>query len=156
LFGRRVSLLLPGLLVLALFISCGCLAAKKQAPSDKPFPNRTRADETDPQKAQRIARDTDKVDRVQKSTVVVAGEKAYIGLDLEPGMQEEQLLEVENIVADRIKGTEESINTVYVSSDPDFVSRIKKIARGIARGDPVSRYDRELKELGSNIKPRSI
>ncbi len=154
-FGRKVSLLLPGLLVLALFISCGCLAAKKPAPPDKQFPNRTRA-ETDIQKAQRIARDTDKIDRVQKSTVVVAGKKAYIGLDLEPGMQEEQLLEVENIVADRIKGTQESINTVYVSSDAAFVSEIKKIARGIARGDPVSRYAPELEELGSNIKPRTI
>lgn len=155
-FNKRLSVLLLGLFVVALFISCGCSAARKPAPTDEPIPNRTRADEMDTEKAQRIARETGKVDGVQKSTVVVAGSKAYIGLDIQPGMEEEQVHEVENIVADRIKGTEESINTVYVSSDPDFVSRIKKISQGIARGKSVTRYARELTDLGRRIKPRTI
>lgn len=155
-FGIRLRTLLPGLLVLTVFISCGCLAAKKPAAPGKPDSPKNKTEETDDQKAQRIARDTDKVDGVQRSTVVVAGKKAYIGLDLEPGMREEQVLEVENVVADRIKGTQVSISTVYVSSDSTFVSEVKKIARGIARGDPVSQYTRELTELGGKIKPRTI
>jgi len=156
LVNRKLSVLLLGFFIAALLISCGCAAARKPAPPDEPIPNRTRADEVDTKRAQDIASEVNQVSGVQKAMVVVAGRNAYVGLDIESGLGEEQVHELENIVADQIKGTEEEINTVYVSSDPDFVSRIQKVSRGIARGDSVTRYADELSDLGRRIKPRNI
>jgi len=152
---RQVTLLLA-FIIMALLISSGCAAARKPAPTDEPIPNRTRADKVDTARAQHIASEVNQVNGVQKAMVVVAGSNAYIGLDIKPGLSEEQVHELENIVADQIKGTEEAINTVYVSSDPDFVSRIREVSRGIARGDSVTRYAGELSDLGRRIKPRTI
>jgi len=156
LVNKRLSVLLLVFFIVGLLISSGCSAARKPAPTDEPIPNRTRADEVDTARAQHITSEINQVNGVQKAMVVVAGRNAYVGLDVKPGLKEEQVHELENIVADQIKGTEEAINTVYVSSDPDFVSRIQKVSQGIAKGDSVTRYADELSDLGRRIKPRTI
>lgn len=153
---RKYTLIM--LFIFVLSLACGCAALRKPAPPNEPIPNRTRADEVDMEKARHIADRVDDIDGVKQSTVVVAGSKAYIGLDMEQGIKddEERLHEIENTVADRVKGTEDEIDTVYVSSDPGVVKRLKTISRGIARGEPVTEYARELTDIGQRIKPRNI
>lgn len=157
--NKQFTAFLLGLIILSLLITlCSCSRAARKPGPNEPIPNRTRADEMDIERARHITEKIDRIHGVRQSTVVVAGSKAYVGLELQQGIaeDEERINEVENIVADRIKCTEESIHTVYVSSDRTLVIRLKKIDRGIDRGDPVTRYARELTDIGRQVKPRSI
>lgn len=143
---KRIFQLLLTLLVLSIFIFSGCSTAAR-----KPGPETASSE-----KAQRIAREADAVKWVKSATVVVTGKTAYVGLDINANIEKAQTKEVENAVINRIKKSEPTINTVYVSSDPDIVTRLKKVSRGIAAGKPVSSFARELAEIGRRVTPRTM
>ncbi|MBF7081779.1 YhcN/YlaJ family sporulation lipoprotein [Desulfallas sp. Bu1-1] len=153
---KRILHLLLSLLVLSIFIFSGCSAAARKPAPTEPAPNQARTGNVANEKAQRIAREADRVKWVKSSTVVVAGNKAYVGLDINANIEKSQTKEVEKAVINRIKNLEPTIKTVYVSSDPDIVTRIKKVSRGIAQGKPVTSFARELTEIGRRVTPRTM
>ncbi|SFG95603.1 sporulation lipoprotein, YhcN/YlaJ family [Desulfotomaculum arcticum] len=156
-----ITLLMALIMLFTVLAFSGCTtAARKPAPPpDTTSPNQTApnntmtTNNTDTAKAKRIASETDKVDGVTKSTVVVAGSKAYVGIDINANIEKNQTKAVENEVSNRIKNVEPTINTVYVSSDVDTVTRLKKVAQGISQGKPVSSFARELSEIGRRLTP---
>ncbi len=142
---RRSSIfLIFCVLVILTFTLCACSEARKPLPDNKNAPN---------ERADKLAYMADSVDGVKKATVVISGKMAYVGLDLDADIEEEQTNEVEKMVMDKVKGAEEAITTVYVTSDADTVTRIKKIAEGISEGKPVSSFGKELEEIGRRITP---
>ncbi|MCL2338212.1 MAG: YhcN/YlaJ family sporulation lipoprotein [Firmicutes bacterium] len=159
--AKRFWVLALGLFIAASFFCGGCGVTRKPLPP-QPVPNQTpmqtptQTGVTDNGKAGRIAREADKVNGVNKSTVVVSGNKAFIGLDINPNIKGNQVKAVENAVCKRIKGVESSINTVYVTSNAGFVTQVKDIARGIGSGRAITDFDRELKDLGRQITPRNL
>lgn len=154
--AKKFSVLILGLFIMLLFIFSGCSSAARKPGPTQPVPNQTQTDNAANEKARRIAREADQVDGVKQSTVVVSGTKAYIGLDIKSNIEKNQTKAVENAVIKKIKGVEPSINTVYVSSDADTVTRIKKISQGVVAGKPVSSFTRELSEIGRRITPRTM
>jgi len=159
---KKFAILILSLLVMSLLIFSGCSTARKPVPNQTtPNQNQTnndisQADQVGKAKAARIAREADQVDGVKRSTVVVTGTKAYIGLDINANIEKNQTKAVEDAVIKKIKGVEPSINTVYVSSDVDWVTRVKKVSQGISAGKPVSSFTRELGEIGRRITPRTM
>ena len=154
-----IALLVTFLLLTAVIAFSGCSrAARKPAPppaTNTPAPmNQTTSNNTDTVKAKRIASEADKVPGVKKSTVVVTGNKAYVGLDIKANIEKNKTKSVEDAVAKRTKSIEPSIKTVYVSSDADTVTRIKKIAEGISTGKPITSFARELSEIGRRLTPK--
>jgi len=159
---KKFAILILSLLVMSLLIFSGCSTARKPVPNQTtPNQNQTnndisQADQVGKAKAARIAREADQVNGVKMSTVVVSGTKAYIGLDINANIEKNQTKAVEDAVIKKIKGVEPSINTVYVSSDVDWVTRVKKVSQGISAGKPVSSFTRELGEIGRRITPRTM
>lgn len=149
---KRFVAVLLALAVLSLLVFAGCsAAAKKPGPAENPRTT-TEANE----KALRIAREADAVNGVKKSTVVVTENKAYIGLDIMSNLEKGQTKAVEKAVINAVKGVEPTVKTVYVSSDADTVTRLKKISQGIAGGQPVASFARELNEIGRRITPTTM
>lgn len=165
-----ITLLVAFLMLTAVLAFSGCsTAARKPAPPpnttntpntapnttnpNPTAPNNKMTSNTDTLKAKRIASAADKVNGVKKSTVVVAGSKAYVGIDINANIEKNKTKAVEDAVAKRIKNVEPTIKTVYVSSDVDTVTRIKKVSQGISKGTPATSFARELSEIGRRLTP---
>ncbi|MBO8129369.1 MAG: YhcN/YlaJ family sporulation lipoprotein [Peptococcaceae bacterium] len=148
---------------LTLLLAAGCTSAARKPGPTPPGPAespRTRdVLPTDPREANRLAermadRATD-VTGVRKATVVLSGTTAYVGLDLEPGVEGTRVKKVEKEVAGKVRKTDRRVDRVMVTTDPNTISRLKRISAGLAEGRPLSAFTKELKELNSRMTPVS-
>lgn len=158
--------LLPGLLALFLVVgSASCTPAKKPAPNvtqkqkpstvEKVTPAKKTSGTTAEQRmASRIAADVSKVNGVEKATVVVSGRTAFIGLTLRPNVEKSRTERIKSEVASRAKKVEPTLTRVNVTSDPNLVARIKRIADSVKSGKPVSGFASELAEIARRITPK--
>lgn len=151
-----------GLVFSAFFVAftliAGCAPAQKPTPSPAPPPAKKDVMPTrtvDNTKATKIARACDAVPGVRKSTVVISGNTAYVGLDLAANLEKGETNSVEKACLNKAKAADPSIKTVYVASDVDTVTRLKKVYQGIADGKPVSSFARELSEIGRRLTPKT-
>mgnify|MGYP001267755892 FL=1 len=151
-------------LIIGLAMISGCNALRKPAPentpgtqtpapaapSQEPMP-------TSPEESNKIVSNladvADKVPGVNKSTVVLAGTTAYVGIDQKADLEKGETERIKRDVSNKVKGAEPRLTAVYVSSDPDTVSRLRRVAEGIAAGQPVSAFDNELAEIVKRISP---
>ncbi len=163
---KNLTTLLLALFITSLIIFSGCSTARKPGPT-QPVPNQTnqtpavnnntnQVNNKAREQARNIARKTDQVDGVKSSTVVVAGNTAYIGLDIKANIEKGQTKAVEEAVIKRVRGTESGIKTVFVSSDVDTLTRLKNIDKGMANGMPASSFANELGEIARRLTPRTM
>lgn len=159
-FAGLVLVLLAGFMV----FSTGCTALRKPlppgapegqvAPSPPPAADTMPSDPAELKKiAEKISAAVLKVPGVNAATVVVAGTTAYVGIDQKAGLDKGETERIKSEAAVEAKKAEPRLSAVYVSSDPDVVTRIRRIADGIAAGQPVSAFDRELTEITRRLKP---
>jgi len=160
---KKLTILLLALFITSLIVMSGCSEARKPGPT-QPVPNQNQTADKDTaelnrnakEKARNIAQKADQVDGVKSSTVVVAGNTAYIGLDIKANLEKGQTKAVDEGVIKHIKGTVPGIKTVFVSSDADTVTRLKNIDKGIAEGAPASSFASELGEIARRLTPRTM
>jgi len=160
---KKLTTLLLALFITSLIVMSGCSEARKPGPT-QPVPNQNQTEDKDTaelnrnakEKARNITQKADQVDGVKSSTVVVAGNTAYIGLDIKANIEKDQTKAVEEAVIKHIKGTEPGIKTVFVSSDADTLTRLKNIDNGIAEGTPLSSFASELGEIARRLTPRTM
>lgn len=155
---------LVALLIAGIVLAAGCTALRKPAPenppgaqvpapaapSGQPMP-------TDPAEVNRIASNLSnaaaRVPGVNGATVVIAGTTAYVGIDQKAGLEKGETERVKRDVSNAVKKAEPRLTAVYVSSDADIVTRLRRIADGIAAGQPVSAFDSELAEIAKRLSP---
>lgn len=92
---------------------------------------------------------------VKKATVVLTNTVAYVGLDLKANIEGSKTETIKKEVADKVKMADKRLTKVYVSTDIDTVTRIKKAAEGIGKGKPISSFANELSEIGRRIIPKT-
>lgn len=125
----------------------GCSPAKKpQTPSQKPATMNT-------SESSRVAKSIDTISGVNNSTVVLSGNTAYVGLDLKANVEKSKTKTIEKEASNKVRKSVPRIKTVFVSSDVDTVTRLKKVSSGIAAGKPVSSFTEELSEIGRRVTP---
>jgi YhcN/YlaJ family sporulation lipoprotein len=90
---------------------------------------------------------------VNSATVVIAGTTAFVGIDQRADLEKSETENVKRDVSNAVKKAEPRLTAVYVSSDPDTVTRIRRIADGIAAGKPISAFDNELAEIAKRLSP---
>lgn len=167
---KKIIVLL--LIFIAVFTFTGCSIARRPAPKPSvpqeernmqtPTPDRNsdgdlRSTPSTPNErtlASKLARAAETVDGVKSATVVVSGSTAFVGLDLDSDA-EKDLKEIKNRTADVVKRTDSSIKAVNVTADPNLVTRLKKLAKGIQEGRPVSSFAEELAEIARKISPET-
>ncbi len=150
-------------LAVCLLVSfAGCTALKKPLPqgtpegqvAPSPASDTMPSDPAEVKKiAEKISAAAVKVPGVNAATVVVAGTTAYVGIDQKAGLDKNETERIKSEVAAEAKKAEPRLSAVYVSSDPDIVTRIRRIADGIAAGRPVSAFDSELTEIARRLVP---
>ncbi len=154
---KKRNVLILALMALVVFAAVGgCSAARRPAPPGQTPQNPNAALPADPREsnalAKRLAAKAADVPGVKDAVVVLFGTNAYVGLNMEPN-QEGRTKEVEREAAMRVKRADNRIRRVLVTSDPDLVTRLDKIARGIARGRPASAFVDEFSTLNKRMTP---
>lgn len=119
-------------------------------PAPSPTPNQ-RLEST--QRTDRLAQKIATLKEINTATVVTAGSKAWVGVDLAANVGDRLTNEVKNEVTNIVKADDKSITTVYVTADADTVTRLRNIAKDVAAGKPVSGFIDELNEIGRRITP---
>lgn len=151
--SKKIMVLIMVFLLGICLLQAGCNNAAEKPYTQTPQTDNTSTDTTTAnQVAKRSAAEANKVSGVNKATAVVTGKRIYIGLDLDANLEQNKSAEVEKMVADRVKNAE-SAYTVLVTSDIDTVTRLKKIAAGVAQGKPISSFTTELKDIDSRLTP---
>ncbi|MEW6572696.1 MAG: YhcN/YlaJ family sporulation lipoprotein [Bacillota bacterium] len=120
------------------------------APARKPLP-------TDPREmsrlAERLAGEAVRVPGVNRATVVLAGSTAYVGVNLQAGMERAETERAKRDVAARVKRAEPRLARVMVTTDSDTFTRIKRVQDGIAKGRPVSAFTDQIREINRRMTP---
>jgi len=98
------------------------------------------------------AAEAQKVSGVRSATAVISGKMLYVGLDLNANLEKTKSAMVEKEVLNKVKKLYPNY-TVMVSSDIDTVTRIKKVAQGIAAGKPLSSFSKEIQDIGTRMTP---
>ncbi len=163
---KRIKMLpvLVSVLIIGMMLSVGCGVARKpvpqntpngisQTPAQAPMP-------TSPAEVSKIASDLSgvaaRVPGVNGATVVITGTTAYVGVDQKAGLEKSETDRIKRDVSDEVKKAEPRLTAVFVSSDPDIVTRLRRIADGVAAGQPISSFADELTEIAKRLSPTTM
>ncbi|WP_052712070.1 YhcN/YlaJ family sporulation lipoprotein [Domibacillus indicus] len=90
---------------------------------------------------------------VEDTTVMVTGQTAYVAVNLKN--QQELSDDLKQKIEQRVKEADNSVETVYVSADPDFSNRMRNYADRIDNGEPVQGFFDEFGESVRRVFPNS-
>lgn len=155
---KKVAFIIAALVMTAflIFSSAACSKLRRPGPvTPAPSPVQPAPDRTGEEvaKARTIADKISAMKEINAATVVLADNKAWVGVDLKAGVADKLTNAVKNEITRVVKAEDKSVETVYVTADADTVTRLKNIARDIAAGKPVSGFMDELNEIGRRITP---
>ncbi|MGI6484774.1 MAG: YhcN/YlaJ family sporulation lipoprotein [Tepidanaerobacteraceae bacterium] len=155
---RKFLVILMMLTVLLIIIG-GCSVSRKPAPSPMtPDRSPAPAQDTTPRAhtiATKLANAAERVDGVKSASVVVSGSTALVGLEIEPDVETNKTDEIKQKVAERVKRADSIIMAASVTTDPNLITRLRKIAEGIKAGKPISSFSNELAEITRRMEPRA-
>ncbi|MEH7444222.1 YhcN/YlaJ family sporulation lipoprotein [Bacillus sp. JJ1122] len=93
------------------------------------------------------------INEVTRANVIVTDSTAYVAVVLNDNQTGTIRKDIEDKISDRVKTTDNSINNVYVSSNPDFVDRMSDYVNKIENGKPVSGLYDEFSEMVKRVFP---
>ena len=140
--------------ILSVFAATACNPARRPGPvQPAPTPPAPVAPTQDTARAQALAKKISAMKNINAATVVLSGNKAWVGIDLAAKAEKKMTNAMKNEVTTLVKKEDKKIATVYVTADADTVTRLRNIARDIADGKPLSGFAKELNEIGRRITP---
>lgn len=104
-------------------------------------------------RADQISNVVNQIQGVENATVVVTGNTAYVGIDLSQNPRTGNERDIKREVAQVVKSAGRDINTVYVSTEVDFMDRLRNVGEGLRNGRPVDTFTTELNEMVRRITP---
>ncbi|NLK21426.1 MAG: YhcN/YlaJ family sporulation lipoprotein [Epulopiscium sp.] len=105
------------------------------------------------QRANRIAEKIARLPEVEKTTVVITGNTALIGLSLGTNTGEEQVNQIKKKVEKETFLMDASLKNISITSSPEIVERIIDISKGINKGRPINGLSEELGAIIRRVTP---
>lgn len=144
--------------IAAAFSGCAAKRIPSPAPKDNLTPNRSYSPElgTPATEADNIAKAVKTVPGIKGATAVISGDAAYVGINIDINSNVDNTSKIQNIkkqAADRVRNTDPSIKTVYISADADFFQRITQISNDVRNGKPIEGFSNELNKIVKRITP---
>lgn len=108
-----------------------------------------------------IERTIEQMTGVRDATVIVSGNTAYVGLDTEGNMTGQNIAygntsgntALKSACSQRVKAANPQIQTVYVSTDANFIERLRNVGNGMRNGSPLNSFRNELNDLVRSLTP---
>ncbi len=102
----------------------------------------------------------DELEEVDSSTVIITENNAYVAVVLNKNSDgseiaegSDELEQIEEKIGEQVRETNDSVDNVYVSINPDFVSRMNEYRDKVDQGEPVEGLFEEFGELTQRIFP---
>ncbi|MFB5663986.1 YhcN/YlaJ family sporulation lipoprotein [Alteribacillus sp. HJP-4] len=93
------------------------------------------------------------LEEVRVAYVIVANKTAYAAVELEEEPEEEIGEDVKQKISEEVKSTDDNIENVLVSANPDFVDRMTNYADKIENGQPVEGLFEEFNKMVQRVFP---
>lgn len=93
------------------------------------------------------------MNEVRRAHVIVTDSTAYVAVVLNDDSTGNIRKDLEEKISDRVRTTDESIDNVYVSSNPDFVNRMSDYGNKIQNGKPIRGLYDGFSEMVQRIFP---
>ncbi|MCM3585799.1 YhcN/YlaJ family sporulation lipoprotein [Mesobacillus maritimus] len=153
---------LLSIFILAILIVAGCGGKDDAKEDDKKKEDKAKVQNVESRKDEEKIRISEKAEHkvenlseVRHSNVIVTDKNAYVAVILDDEPKGELREEVETRIADQVKSTDENIDHVYVSSNPDFVDRMGDFGDRIREGKPVKGLVDEFTEMVQRVFPNA-
>lgn len=91
------------------------------------------------------------MDEVKRARVLLTGDNAYVAATLANG--KELTKDLEKKIADQVRASDQNIDDVYVSVNPDFYNRIDTYAKDVRNGKPIEGFFDEFSETVKRMFP---
>lgn len=104
-------------------------------------------------RAEDIARKVANLNDVNSATVVISGDTALVGVDMKNNLEGKITDDLKRKVEKVVKDTDDKIDNVSVTADPDLYKRLDNMARDIRNGKPISGFSKEIQEMLRRITP---
>ncbi|WP_059103705.1 YhcN/YlaJ family sporulation lipoprotein [Shouchella shacheensis] len=96
------------------------------------------------------------MDEVQRANVIVTNQNAYVAVMLSGDEEGEEVTdELEEQISNKVQESDDNIDNVFVSSNPDFVERMNGFADRIQNGEPVQGLFDEVNESIQRVFPNA-
>ncbi|MRX71902.1 YhcN/YlaJ family sporulation lipoprotein [Bacillus lacus] len=93
------------------------------------------------------------LDEIDYANVIMTDNNAYVAVVLKNQPKGEVREELKKKIADQVKETDEGVQNVFVSSNPDFADRMTDYGDKIQEGKPVQGLFEEFNEMVQRIFP---
>ncbi|HOR86032.1 MAG TPA: YhcN/YlaJ family sporulation lipoprotein [Bacillota bacterium] len=111
-----------------------------------------------------LARACEAIPGVDRATVVVSGNTAYVGVNSNGGVTgrnvanrtANDLTGIRRQCAQKIRAADPRINTVYVSEDANFFERLRRVESGMRNGTSIDSFRNELNGLVRSLTPERL
>lgn len=113
---------------------------------------------------ERVARTLEGIPGVDDATVVISGNTAYVGVDTNQdlrgtgrniayGNANNDVSTIKQQCAQRVRANNPNVRTVYVSTDANFLERLRRVGDGVRNGSAVDSFRNELDGLVRGLTP---
>ncbi|PFG06162.1 YhcN/YlaJ family sporulation lipoprotein [Bacillus sp. es.034] len=103
--------------------------------------------------ADREAKKVAELKEVKSAYVLTTDQNAYVAAVLENHKNGNVSKELEKKISDQVKKENGSINNVYVSTNPDFVDRMRGYADKARNGKPIEGFGEEIADMVKRVFP---
>jgi YhcN/YlaJ family sporulation lipoprotein len=158
------------LLVIAVVFSMliglpACMPMRRPAPTPAPTPTNPenqlgQQNMTPGQNAQsttaadRVVRLVNAMPEVKGSYALVVGNVAMVGVDMRDKLSGDKENELKDRISADTKRQMPELAEVWVTADPDLVTRIRDLAGRIARGEPITGFFEEISNIAKKLQPK--
>lgn len=104
-------------------------------------------------RAAKIASSVNKLAGIEKTTVVITGNTALVGIDLMDYVLESEVAPLKSQVEKSVRAADGEVRNVAVTATPELVERITAIAGDIGRGRPATGLADEMGSLLRRATP---
>ncbi len=108
----------------------------------------TKSTATDPAQTSSTSKTT-KSTATDRAPTSISGMVVMVGIGISDQVDEEK---TKVNVKDKLKASDGRISQVLVTSDPELVKKINDMAAGIIKGEPISKYEMDLKQLKKDFQ----
>lgn len=105
------------------------------------------------QRATNIAKTINKIEGVQKATIIITGDIALVGINLANDLSNEKITQIKKEAEQKALEIDKNINKAVITASPEIVDRIINITNDVGSGKPLSGLTDEISSIIKRIQP---
>lgn len=102
-----------------------------------------------------VAENVANLDEVDRANVIVTNLNAYVAVILNEEPNGTLTSQVENKISETVRNTDRGIQNVFVSTNPNFIDRMRDYGDKIQAGEPIEGLFEEFNEMISRVFPNA-